>query len=64
MKRLWNETELTIVMVTHDLSEAFRLATRVIAFERSRDRPEERERYGATISRDLEVYPVRTATAR
>jgi NitT/TauT family transport system ATP-binding protein len=64
MKRLWNETELTIVMVTHDLSEAFRLATRVIAFERSRDRPEERERYGATISRDLEIYPVRTATAR
>jgi NitT/TauT family transport system ATP-binding protein len=64
MKRLWNETELTIVMVTHDLSEAFRLATRVIAFERNRDRPEERERYGATISRDLEIYPVRTATAR
>jgi NitT/TauT family transport system ATP-binding protein len=64
MKRLWNETELTVVMVTHDLSEAFRLATRVIAFERNRDRPEERERYGATISRDLEIYPRRTATAR
>jgi NitT/TauT family transport system ATP-binding protein len=64
MKRLWNETELTVVMVTHDLSEAFRLATRVIAFERSRDRPEELERYGATISRDLEIYPRRTATAR
>lgn len=64
MKRLWNETELTVVMVTHDLSEAFRLATRVIAFERSRNRPEERERYGATISRDLEIYPRRMATAR
>jgi len=64
MKRLWNETELTVVMVTHDLSEAFRLATRVIAFERHRDRPEERERYGATISRDLEIYPRRTAQAR
>jgi NitT/TauT family transport system ATP-binding protein len=64
MKRLWNETELTVVMVTHDLSEAFRLATRVIAFERRRDRPEERERYGATISRDLEIYPRRTANVR
>ena len=64
MKRLWNETDLTIVMVTHDLSEAFRLATRVIAFERNRNRPEERERYGATISRDLEVFPRRAAEAR
>ena len=33
----------------------------MIAFERNRDRPEERERYGATISRDLEIYPRRTA---
>ena len=32
MRRLWNETELTVVMVTHDLSEAFRLATRVIGY--------------------------------
>jgi NitT/TauT family transport system ATP-binding protein len=64
MKRLWNDTELTVVMVTHDLSEAFRLATRVIAFERDRNRPEEKERYGATISRDLEIFPRRSATAR
>jgi NitT/TauT family transport system ATP-binding protein len=64
MKRLWNETELTVVMVTHDLSEAFRLATRVIAFERNRNRPEERERYGATISRDLEIFPRRMANVR
>jgi NitT/TauT family transport system ATP-binding protein len=64
MKRLWHETELTVVMVTHDLSEAFRLATRVIALERNRSRPEELERYGATISRDLEIYPRRTAGAR
>jgi NitT/TauT family transport system ATP-binding protein len=64
MKRLWNETDLTVVMVTHDLREAFRLATRVIAFERERNRPEERERYGATISRDLEIYPRRVAEVR
>jgi hypothetical protein len=64
MKRLWNETKLIAVMVTHDLSEAFRLATRVIAFEHNRDRPEERERYCATISRDLDIYPRRTAQPR
>ena len=48
MKRIWNDTDLTVVMVTHDLREAFELGTRVIAFERPRDRPEERERFGAT----------------
>ncbi|MCC8964444.1 ABC transporter ATP-binding protein [Bradyrhizobium sp. Pear76] len=64
MKRLWNETHLTVVMVTHDLSEAFGLATRVIALERSRNRPEERERYGATVSRDLEIFPRRSAELR
>ena len=53
IRRIWNESDLTAVMVTHDLSEAFRLGTRVIAFERPRDRPEERERFGATLTKDL-----------
>lgn len=57
MRRLWNETDLTVVMVTHDLSEAFRLATRVVAFERKRNRPEEADRYGATLSEDLAGEP-------
>ncbi|MDB5506281.1 MAG: nitrate/sulfonate transporter ATP-binding protein [Devosia sp.] len=61
MKRLWHETELTVVMVTHDLREAFTLGTRVIAFERPRDRPEERERYGARLSRDIDIWPPRIA---
>ena len=55
MKRIWNETDLTVVMVTHDLREAFELGTRIIAFERPRDRPEERERYGATLGADEAV---------
>ncbi|OLP53029.1 lauroyl acyltransferase [Rhizobium rhizosphaerae] len=59
MKRLWNETPMTVVMVTHDMREAFTLATRVVAFERPRDRPEEKERYGATITRDIEIWPPR-----
>jgi NitT/TauT family transport system ATP-binding protein len=77
IRRIWNENDLTVVMVTHDLSEAFRLGTRVVAFERPRNRPEEMERYGATlddvslaeamskagasITRDFEVWPKKTA---
>jgi len=61
MKRLWNETKMTVVMVTHDMREAFTLATRVVAFERPRDRPEEKQRYGATITRDISIWPPRRA---
>ena len=61
MRRLWHAHEMTVVMVTHDLSEAFGLATRVIAFDRTRTRPEERERYGATVTNDIEVWPPRKA---
>ncbi|PZQ51264.1 MAG: lauroyl acyltransferase [Rhodovulum sulfidophilum] len=64
MKRLWNETPMTVVMVTHDLREAFTLSTRIIAFERPRDRPEEKERYGATITKDIAIWPPRVAGAR
>jgi NitT/TauT family transport system ATP-binding protein len=57
MKRIWNDANLTVVMVTHDLSEAFALGTRIIAFERPRNRPEERERYGARLTGDIEPSP-------
>ena len=59
-RRLWHETELTVVMVTHDLREAFSLATRVIAFERKRDRPEERR----ALRRHGDARPRRVAPAR
>ncbi|WP_028081575.1 ABC transporter ATP-binding protein [Solimonas soli] len=55
LKRLWKETGVTIVMVTHDLREAFSLATRVVVFDRYRKRKEERTRYGATITQNIEV---------
>lgn len=60
-RRLWHDSDLTVIMVTHDLREAFSLATRVVAFERKRDRPEERMRYGASITKDLDVWPKRIA---
>ncbi len=52
---------MTVVMVTHDMREAFTLATRVVAFERPRDRPEEKLRYGATITKDISIWPPRQA---
>ncbi len=61
MLRLWHSCEMSVVMVTHDLKEAFTLATRVIAFERKRRRPEEEGRYGATVAHDIEVWPRRIA---
>lgn len=53
--KLWHETGMTVFMVTHDLSEAFKLGTRVIAFDRRHTRPEEMEAFGATITFDLPV---------
>jgi NitT/TauT family transport system ATP-binding protein len=61
MRNLWHDRPLTVVMVTHDLSEAFGLGTRVIAFERRRDAPSDGGRYGAQITRDFEVWPKRVA---
>ncbi|MFV3076042.1 ABC transporter ATP-binding protein [Niveispirillum fermenti] len=61
MRQLWHEHPMTVVMVTHDLSEAFHLGTRVIAFDRRRNLPEERLRYGAGITNDIEVWPRRIA---
>lgn len=63
MNRMWHECDLTVVMVTHDLSEAFRLGTRVIAFERDRVRAEELRRYGATLSDDLKTPVAAPASA-
>ncbi|WP_237154360.1 ABC transporter ATP-binding protein [Oryzibacter oryziterrae] len=53
MLTLFEETGLTVFMVTHDLKEAFHLGTRLIAFDRYRRRPEEIGAYGATITFDL-----------
>ncbi|PPD44096.1 MAG: lauroyl acyltransferase [Methylocystis sp.] len=61
MRKLWHERALTVVMVTHDLSEAFKLGTRVVAFERRRNEPTDGGRYGAIIGRDIQIWPTRVA---
>ncbi len=50
---LWRDTGMTVVMVTHDLGEAFKLGTRVLTFDKVRDDPHAPERYGATVTYDL-----------
>ena len=51
--RLWRDYALTIVMVTHDIREAFTLGTRVITLDKRRHDPHAPHRFGATAVYDL-----------
>ncbi len=51
--RLWREQGLTIIMVTHDIGEAFKLGTRVLAFDKRRHDPHAPHRYGSTATYDV-----------
>lgn len=52
-KRLWSEYELTVIMITHDVSEAFSLGTRVLVLDKRRHDPHAPNRFGATAVYDL-----------
>lgn len=56
LKDLWRERQMTVLMVTHDLSEAFSLGTRVVAFDRLRVDPQAPGAYGATVTFDIKVH--------
>ena len=51
--QLWRDYALTIIMVTHDIREAFTLGTRVLAFDKRRHDPHAPHRFGATAVYDL-----------
>ncbi|MGN6358175.1 MAG: ATP-binding cassette domain-containing protein [Novosphingobium sp.] len=51
--RLWRDYALTVVMVTHDIKEAFGLGTRVLALDKRRHDPHAPHRFGATAVYDL-----------
>ena len=51
--QLWRDHHLTIVMVTHDIQEAFKLGTRVLAFDKRRHDPNAPHRYGSTATYDV-----------
>lgn len=53
--QLWREHKLTILMVTHDIKEAFALGTRVLAFDKPRRDAQAPHRYGATITYDVKL---------
>jgi NitT/TauT family transport system ATP-binding protein len=50
---LWQETGLTVFMVTHDLSEGFTLGTRLMVFDKPRIDPHAPNAYGACITYDI-----------
>ena len=50
---LWREHGLTILMVTHDIKEAFKLGTRVIAIDKRRHDPHAPHRFGSTAVYDF-----------
>ncbi len=50
---IWRETGMTIFMVTHDITEAFKLGTRLIVFDKIRHDPHAPAAYGATITYDI-----------
>jgi NitT/TauT family transport system ATP-binding protein len=57
IRQLWQEQQLTIIMVTHDIREAFTLGTRVITLDKRRHDPHAPHRYGATATYDLKLKP-------
>jgi NitT/TauT family transport system ATP-binding protein len=64
--QLWRDCGMTVVMVTHDIGEAFALGTRLITLNHTRDDPQAQGRYGATVTYDFDLtrngaIPVRKA---
>ncbi|GFM76838.1 ABC transporter ATP-binding protein [Pseudomonas cichorii] len=58
---LWQETKLTVFMVTHDLSEGFNLGTRLMVFDKVRQDPHAPGAYGARITYDIPLNSDRRA---
>jgi NitT/TauT family transport system ATP-binding protein len=55
IRPLWREHKMTVIMVTHDIKEAFGLGTRLIALDRPRHDPQAPGRYGAVVTYDLDL---------
>ncbi len=50
---LWRQTDMTVIMITHDIQEAFKLGTRVLVFDKVRLDPQAPGAFGATITYDI-----------
>jgi len=51
--KLWEQSGLTIFMITHDIKEGFHLGTRLLVFDKVRIDAQALHAYGATITYDL-----------
>ncbi len=63
IRQVWRDCGMTVVMVTHDIREAFHLGTRVITLDHPRIDPQAPGRYGATITYDLALDKARPPEA-
>jgi NitT/TauT family transport system ATP-binding protein len=52
---IWRAHKLTILMVTHDIKEAFALGTRVLALDKTRRDAQAPNRFGATVVYDMSL---------
>ncbi|MBS0124037.1 ABC transporter ATP-binding protein [Thetidibacter halocola] len=55
LQDLRRDTGMTVFMVTHDLSEGFKLGDRVLVFDKPRWDPHDPNAYGATITYDFDA---------
>jgi NitT/TauT family transport system ATP-binding protein len=53
VKSLWKEQNLTVFMITHDLSEGFYLGNRLWVFDHTRQDEQAPERFGAQVTFDI-----------
>ncbi|RCU45293.1 ABC transporter ATP-binding protein [Corallincola holothuriorum] len=56
VRELWAQEKLTVFMITHDLSEAFALGSRLWVFDKVRHDPQAPNAYGASITYDLPIH--------
>ncbi|WP_181703060.1 ABC transporter ATP-binding protein [Chthonobacter albigriseus] len=63
LREIWDETRMTILMVTHDISEAFKLADRILVFDKIRRDPQAPTAYGAHIAHDVPNNPAKPPVA-
>jgi NitT/TauT family transport system ATP-binding protein len=56
IRKLWKERGLTVFMITHDLSEGFKLGSRIWVLDKPRIDEQQPERFGAQIVYDIALH--------
>jgi NitT/TauT family transport system ATP-binding protein len=56
---LWARNRMTVVMVTHDIEEAFTLGTRILMVDKLRRDPHAPQAYGSGIVEDIRLDPAK-----